>query len=1730
MEGQGCPSTLSSKSVLLTLFTMSEDSLDVLKIKRRQVSEALLRYEEYLATVVVAEVDFSEFEVRYDDSRSLLDQFKEIQSQIETLDAAELDNMQTRREFEKRFYAAISSSKKIAKQNSQNNSSSAASTSSTPRPQSDHIRLPKIDLPKFTGLYEDWLPFHDTFKSLIHENTSINDVQKLHYLKSSVCGDAKNILHSLETSSSNYEVAWKLLNERYNNLRLIARNHLKELFSLPVMNRESLQNLRKIVDSTNKHLQALKALGRPVSSWDDPIIYLISDKLDETTRKEWESVLTKDHPTLAAFLSFLEKKCQILESVSKNNSSVIVRSKVENSFRPTRKVANVASSSSNSCFICSGKHTVHDCEQFLKMPVQQRISEVRSKKLCANCFKTGHVSFKCFSHKRCPECHKKHNKLLHDSSDTAPVPVENSTNTALSIMPETSVSYPVNVDRNEILLSTAVVNVKASDGSFHKCRLLLDSGSQCNFVTTELARNLKLPQRKTDVVVVGVGRSNKSSNCLVRVDISSTVNSFNCSLDCLVLDQITGNIPLVNINRSRFKFPENISLADPDFCISNTVDMLIGSGLFWKLLCVGQIKMGTLTLQKTCLGWVVAGPINKSNALSPRMCSNVTCEMLHKSLEKFWELDCPSNSFPFTKEEQMCNDHFRNNFSRNTEGRFVVKLPFRDENPQFGDSKGLALKRLYSLERKFLREPHLKTEYVAFINEYISLGHMKLLEGKENPSSGFYMPHHAVVKDSSLTTKLRVVFDGSAKSGNGASLNDALMVGPVLQQDLFSIVTRLRFHKYVLLADIVKMYRQILVSEEDTRFQRILWRDSPKHPVKTYELKTVTYGTASASFLAVRCLHQLAIESEHEYPLGSEKILKDFYVDDLLTGAETKDEIIRIKNEISSILAKGGFTLQKWASNDNGLLRDIPRQCDTTVLRLDKSDTLKTLGLSWNAEDDAFLFSIPQFNLNRRVTKRTILSDIAQLFDPMGLLNPVTVVARLLMQRMWQIKINWDESCPLDIHTTWVNFRNQLPQLNDLRIPRRVVCESAKSIEIHGFCDASEVAYGACLFLKTVDSDGISYARLICSKSRVAPIKQVTLARLELCGALLLARQAEKVISCLPFEVSNVSYWTDSTIVLSWINACSRKWNTFVANRVAEIQRLSDPRSWKHVNTRENPADILSRGCTPSELMNSEIWWFGPQWLRCDSLPGKCVLPKTLLGDDEVPEMRRTALPVVVEQQYFIDYARFSSFSLLTRVTARCLRFIHNARTPKHLRSYGFVTADEIRNAIYCIVKDVQGKEFHQEIIDLRRMGHVSGKSKLVCLNPFVDDTGVIRVGGRLRHSTVAYDNKHQMLLPARHRLTDLIIKYEHAKQLHCGLQGTLAAVRIRFWPISARSTVKRVLKGCLRCFHFNPKSSTQIMGDLPPTRVQAARPFSNCGVDYFGPLKLKQGCRKNAPVGKAYGVVFVCFATKAVHCELATDLTTEGFIAALKRFTSRRGKVKNLYSDNGSNFVGANRELKELRKQFSSQQHKEVVMEELAEEGITWHFIPPNSPHFGGLWEAAVKSFKRHLQKVAGNSVLRYEELYTLLVQIEAVLNSRPLCAMSDDPNDMQVLTPAHFLIGEKLNDIPEPCLQELPQSRLSRWQLVQRLKAHFWSRWHKEYLQVLQNRYKWKTSVGNQLSVGRLVLLRDDNQPPFHWKMGRVVEVHPGTDGIVRAATVRTAGGVFRRAATRLSVLPTD
>ncbi|GBM45351.1 hypothetical protein AVEN_172970-1 [Araneus ventricosus] len=1180
----------------------------------------------------------------------------------------------------------------------------------------------------------------------------------------------------------------------------------------------------------------------------------------------------------------------------------------------------------------------------------------------------------------------------------------------------------------------------------------------------------------------------------------------------LVVRKITDLIPNQKID-ARVQIPESVKLADPNFNVPGKIDILIGAEYFYDIIKPGKLnaKSASLTLQDSVFGYILGGSISSPDNLNSNYCGLICgAEELNSNLRKFWEIEEIGNELPKSKENAICEEHYARTHRRDQTGKYTVTMPFKEHWSCLGYSRDIALNRLASLWTRLSRDQEYLKLYRDFLKEYEDLGHMTEIRESVEPEVTYYMPHHGIYRPQKSTTKLRTVFNASTLTTSGKSLNSIQYNGGVIQDELFTLLVRFRKHIFAFTADIRQMYRRINIDESQRKLQRILWKEDVNKPIKTYQLNTVTYGTVSAPYLAMRTLKQISIDDGKNFPIAASVLCNDFYMDDVLSGANTLEAAKTLQHQLIDILKTAQMSLHKWCGNTSELIPTTENEYDFS-----STDEIKTLGIAWKARTDCFTFKV-KVEQNAHPIKRSVLSIIARLFDPLGLLGPVITKAKIFMQQLWLLKIDWSEMLPEKEACEWQEFVKSLINLNDINIERCIVIQSAVVTELHGFCDASEKAYGAAIYARTVTAAGEVKVKLVASKSRVSPIKQVTIPRLELCSAVLLTKLMDKVQRALKMDITSVFYWSDSTIVISWMKKESRDLKTFVANRVVFIQECTEINQWHHVPSEQNPADIISRGLDPERIQQSDLWWFGPSFLQerlVNLASDSNDIHNSELYQRELKNNQGDSVCLLMQDIDILPIINgCSSFVKLQRIIAWCVRFKENARNPLQ-RTTGSLTAPELSASLFCLVRNVQSVYFSKEIQCIKKGQQLHNSSNLLNLSPFLDEKNILRVGGRLRHSNLPAEQKHPMLIPNNNPICDLIINHFHVFYFHTGIEATLANIRTQFWIINGRSTVKRVIAKCLKCLKVSAKGKNQMMADLPSARVNISRVYTKVGLDFCGPFSIKLIPGRVKRVYKCYICIFVCFVVKAIHLEIVNSLSTEAFIGALKRFISRRGRPSDIFSDNGTNFVGANNELLKILKGLFKRESAEKFEDFLASEGIKWHFNPPATPHFGGLWEAGVKSLKGHLKRVVGNTILTHEEFFTLVTQVEAVLNSRPLCPLSEDPNDDLALTPAHFLVGTSLTSLPEPYFKETPMNRLSRWELVQKLAQTFWSKWTSDYLNRLQARPKWYKGE-KVFKKNEVVLVKgDDNSKLLSWNLAKIIEVHPGKDNITRIVTLKTS-----------------
>lgn len=1608
-------------------------------------------------------------------------------------------------------------------------------------------KLPKINIKPFDGKIENWISFIQLFNSLIHTK-DIPNVEKLYYLLSSVQGPAYELIKNYPLTDENYIDAYGTLDDHYNKKCVISMTFYEKILTCEPIKSVSGTELHRVIQTFSENLSVLEKYGLPDKNF--MLFHLLWSKLDKSLREKFQlEHNSSEVPKFEALQQFIGKHYQALsltdfKSGTVNNSKPKPGNLISN--KPKVNKSALVVSPFGPCQFCSKKHCLENCPGFLKLESTSRFDIIKKNGLCVLCFSPSHQVKECRA-PGCGVCGSSHHTLLHFNIVKPPRPSEKinadsgePVAPAVGSQPSTSGTTLTSMTpTTNVLFSTAKILIQGNNGDFKPIRVLLDSASACNFISESAAKSLGLSVNGGNHQVNGIGHSvaepSGTVSCVLK-PIHSRSSSSCLSVEALVLSSICADQPVQLVDSSRWSHIQGLVLADPQFACPGPVDMLLNADIFASSLLPGlkRGKSGQPIAMNTIFGWILLGGCDFNHNSRCRRAINNDCFLvqsssnlsLDNSLKRFWELEniVPPNNI-LSKEEQSCETYFVENHSRSCDGRFVVPLPFVEpsDKPVFHGSRAIALKRFLSLEKKLDANADLKNAYVAFMDDYAACNHLEEVFAPSSDVGNFYyIPHHGVLRPESVSTPLRVVFDASAKDSHGLSLNDTLLVGPKLQTDIFDLLVRFRWHSVVFTGDVKQMYRQILVDAEDTDYQRILWRPSSDQPVQDFRLRTVTYGVSSAPYQALRTIAQLAKVSAAEFPLGASVLSRDIYVDDIVSGADSVAKALKLRSELTDILHSGGFHLRKWTSNSKDFLVDLPSSDLYSEEFRNFEDvsniSLKILGLLWSPHEDNFRFKVAADR--RRCTKRTILSDIARIYDPLGLLGPVTFYAKYLMQLLWCSGVSWDDDAPENIASEWLRFKSQLSSLASVAFPRRVI-HSFDDFQVHGFCDASERGYCAAVYFRVVHPNGEISVELCCSKTKVAPLKKLSIPRLELQAAVLLSDLLEAVMKALePFyRIDKVSAWSDSTVALSWIKSCPSKWQTFVANRVAHVQDKLPSGFWGHVGTAENVADLGSRGTLPNEFVSKQDFWrHGPLWL---SQP-EDNWPTSSPSIDEDSIQKELKIFNLVTSRFDPDLVdslihKFSSFSKLQNVLAYCFRFLHNSKQNDPCKKIvGALQTVELNRAFNFLIKHVQYNTFSADIEHLKKGSPNSLSKGLRKLSLFIDDAGLVRVGGRLSRAEVSFDVKHPLLLPRNHKLTFLLIDEYHQKFMHPGAQTLQNLLFQSFWILSPKRAIRSVVSQCIKCFRAHPKqASAPVMGDLPSHRVNKIKPFSNVAIDYGGPFDISLGRGRGNKTFKAYICVFVCTSTKAIHIELASELSAEAFLAALKRFVARRGRCNNIISDQGRNFIGASNMLDKLLADAAESQK------------IKFSFNPPGSPHFNGLAEAGIKSVKTHLARVVGNQRLTYEEFATVLTQVEAMLNSRPLTPMSSDPHDLTALTPGHFLTLEPLTMVPESNLVDEKISVLCRWKLIQKMHQDFWRRWLNEYIHTLQQRTKWN-KLQNNIRIGSLVLIANELFGPLKWSLGRIVALHPGSDGVCRVVTVKTATGQYKRPVVKLCPLP--
>ncbi|XP_067945353.1 uncharacterized protein [Watersipora subatra] len=1408
------------------------------------------------------------------------------------------------------------------------------------------------------------------------------------------------------------------------------------------------------------------------------------------------------------------------------------------------------------CLFCDlhGSHNTTVCRKLSKLSNDEQQTFFSRERLCFKCLKPGHLMADCLEivicqqracDKRHPTCTHKYRKSKPASTNDKPKPKPPSARVNATQCESNTVDAEIRgaelndigsiPQKRTISLTTMIVPVYLSSAEDPNKEILtyalLDTMANTSIILDDICDTLGTHKTRKQLKISTVTTRRQVQWCNEILNLR--VRAFNsCKSDAITIPKAysQSSIPA---DRRHIPTPQTAGqwehlkhlkrhLAPLQDC---EIGLIIGYNCSAASLPLTTIwNKSNLALPyavKTQLGWSIIGgqlASDSSYYIHRIETSELTKEEVIACLED--DLSVIHGTPRMSQHDLLFLKKMQTSIKQ-VDSLYTMPLPFKTA-PTLPNNRDYALRRFKGLDLRLNSNPALKSKYFEFIQDIISKGEAEPVQDLKE--AGWYIPHHGVTHPLK-PGKLRVVFDCSA-TFRGHSLNQLLLQGPDLNNSLTGLLCRFRKDKVAVTCDIKRMFHQFRVDQPDRKYLRFLWYKPNSADIMDYQMNVHPFGAVSSPSCAIFGLKKLAEDNKRDFPQAAKFVQKNFYVDDGLVSVLTAEDAVSLMSETKEMMARGNLVLHKFLSNNEAVSNSLGYENPTNKVITPDLSTERALGLCWDITQDVFKFLKVDI---KSCTRRGILSTIASVFDPLGFLTPFTLKGKLLLQSLCHDKVGWDEPLTSNQMTDWISWKESANDLISFKVPRCYLTPeftNSYRAELHTFSDASTVAYGVCSYLRLLDNTTYKVAvSLIMGKSRVAPKKAVTIPRLELQAATLAVKVADFIKTELDYQNLTRYFWTDSKTVLGYINNEAKRFHVFVCNRVERIRDSTDPTDWRYVCTEENPADLASRG---EEIQNIPSSWLnGPSFLnQPDFRPTPQSTIYTLNNED--PEIRKvfihTTTTRILENRLVDNLEKWSSWIKITKIVSNIVIFITACQKTKLTDS-----SPQSKLIFNMIVKLVQQHYFANELLLLKGKARLPKSTTLSSLDPFLDKCGVIRVGGRLRDSLSCYEVRHPAILPGKSQVTKAFAYFKHVEAAHQGRATTANALRAAGVYLVGGGTkmLATMIRHCAKCTKLRGNPVGQKMSNLPQCRTEPEAPFTHTGVDVFGPFKVKD-YRKEC---KRYGLLFTCMASRAVHLEVLEDMTTDCYINSLRSFLAIRGPVSVLYSDNGTNFVGASNEFGKTVKELSEPRIKEY----LSTKQCSFSFSTPTASHMGGTWERMIRTVRNVLRGLlieSNTNRIDTSSLRTLLYECMYIVNSRPLTTTtlhSDQNFEPIPLTPNNLLTMKNKNLLPPPGSFTSPDlySR-KRWRRVQYLTEQFWSRWKLEYLQSLQKRQKWKNAKIN-LKPGDVVIVMDDELPRCNWQLGRVTEVQTNSDGYVRHATLQTAKNKLKRPVHKLILLHT-
>ena len=1627
------------------------------------------------------------------------------------------------------------------------------------------LKAPPAEIDVFSGDPLEYEYFRSNFREAVEK--LIDDQRgRLTRLIKYTDGDAKDLIkHCVHGDPTHcYDQAILLLDAEYGSSHRISYAYLQRLQEWPPLKVTDTASFKKLYRFLLQ-CRTYKTQGRLQELDSATTLKTVIQKLHVSYQDEWSMSAEKcrrngkeaSFDDLVSFVDFHSSRAA--DPAYSRGAMTGEKEKVKGfvgKVSPPEVDPNTAK-----CPLCRKEHILEKCKVYLEKDVKERNKAVFELKLCFKCLNPTseqHHARVCKQKMVCDTCGKCHPTTLHDRSkekkDKPHGENENSKIAACSVQHRDAV--------NVISLCILPVLVSHKDNPQHECLVyaMLDNDCTGCFCTTEIMERIAPNQQREACITVETinGTSEKQTSAINNLVVRRPPCSDDISPTSVFMPTTFGFDGLT-VTQDEIPTPTNLKqwnhlnkLHDliPEYNDNIPFGLMIGGNCpkaLEPLEVIPSHDNGPYAF-KTRLGWCVVGPLSSSN--SDEKDASVQChrtriiEMnsswsatdmitgapanhrfveaseakdtyISKRLKEMYTLEfneINGEAEAYSKEDEKFLE-IMNSSVQKVDGHYQLPLPFKSAAVNLPCNRRQAEKRLNSVRRKMDNSDIYRKEYVSNISTLIKQGFARKCDSQSNPTPGsiWYLPHHGVYQE--VKKKLRIVFDCSA-SYRGYSLNNELLQGPDLTNQLVGVLLRFRMHYVPIMADIEAMFHQVRIPEEHRSFLRFLWWEDGDiaKEVTEYEMCVHIFGAISSPSCANFALKKTAEDNREQFGNeAADTILRNFYVDDMIKSTDEEEGAVSLLSGVQNSCKEGGFNLTKVVSNSHKVINSTPIDKRAASLKEFESCTKlpveRALGVVWSVENDSFGFRI---NIqDQPLTRRGILSSISSIYDPCGLGSPFLLKGRKILQEITADMNGWDDPVSQAHVSSWEKWRSELPQLESISVKRCVkpddfgiVTESS----LHCFSDASFFGYGQATYLRQVNNNGQISVSLVMAKSRVSPLKSTTVPRLELTAAVLSSNVGSLVKSELALQGMRDIYWVDNMVVLGYIHNDSRRFRIFVANRTRKIREHTDKEQWRYVSTDDNPGDDASRGLSFDDEKKIARWFNGPDFLH---QPESSWLNKTEIDriSDIDPELK---VKVTVNTTITADDP-----CLLSTIELHISDWFHQKRAVANIRRFAkkclkqtvpsVMTTAELQEAETILLRLMQKKYLEEDLKSIKK-GISTKSSALNKLNPFFDESGILRVGGRLSNSDAEENRKHPIILGKKgsHR----IIEWHHRNVQHQGRTSTVNELRANgYWFLSVNAQVRHMIRSCMRCRLLRGALADQMMADLPVDRLLTEPPFTYCGVDIFGPFHIKEG-RKQM---KRYGVLFTCLSLRAVHIETAANIDTDSFVLSLRRFIARRGPVRVIRSDNGGNFVGCENEFVQEIEKMDNKKIGTFLLSENC-DWIIWKKNPPVSSHMGGAWERMIRSIRNVLDALLKEhpSRLDDESLNTLMVEAENIVNSRPLTMENlTDPESAPLTANQLLTLKTKVVMPPPGVFQKEHVYCRKRWKTVQYLANQFWERWRKEYMIILQSRQKWLGKKRN-FEVGDIVMVKEEKIPRNRWKLGRITETFPSKDGLVRSANV--------------------